>query len=269
MSKGWIKLHRDIQDHWLYGEKRTFSKYEAWLDLVMRANHRPNKIVLGNELIEVETGQLITSLRKLGEQWSWSNTKVNHFLTLLSNDGMITYKKDTKKTLITIVKYELYSGNETKKRTHKEHENDTEETQKHTNKKLENLRIKELEDKEQPEQQEDDQMNAFVFYENNFGGTLNSFTGQLIGEMVDEYGNEKVIEAMKVALSNGVRNMNYVNRVLVNQASKGEKQNAKHGRHLKVVGKSKSSTSKETERLEEVARRKGLSGQIRDTYCDF
>ncbi|MGX4202214.1 Replication protein O [Bacillus sp. JK74] len=129
---GWIKLHRSVQDHWIYQEKRKFSKYEAWLDLLMMASHKDNKFVLGNELYDLKRGEFISSIRKLGERWSWSNTKVTQFLDLLKKDEMIDFKKDTKKTLITIVNYGVYHDSDEEKKTVIEHKNDTKATQKHT-----------------------------------------------------------------------------------------------------------------------------------------
>lgn len=123
--QGFIKLHRKIKDHWLYLEKRKFSRYEAWIDLLMMASHKENKFVHGNELLEVKRGQFITSIRKLGDRWCWSNTKVSSFLDLLKSDGMIDYKKDTKKTVVTIVNYGIYHGDEKEKKTHVEHEPNT------------------------------------------------------------------------------------------------------------------------------------------------
>ena len=61
-------------------------------------------------MLPVEKGQIITSKRKLGDRWGWSNTKVNKFLNELEKVGMLTLKSDTKKTTIKIVKYEQYQG---------------------------------------------------------------------------------------------------------------------------------------------------------------
>ncbi|WP_060210341.1 DnaD domain-containing protein [Sporosarcina koreensis] len=127
MQKGWVKLHRKIQDHWIYQEKRQFSRYEAWLDLIMMANHKDNKTLVDGELITIEKGSFITSKRELGRRWEWSNSKVDKFLELLKSDEMIVYKSDTKKTVITIGKYEVYHDSEKEKR----HENETETNQKH------------------------------------------------------------------------------------------------------------------------------------------
>lgn len=126
MQHGWIKLHRKIQDHWVYKEKRTFSKYEAWLDLIFMANHKQNKALIDGELVTIERGQFITSIRKLCDKWSWSNTKVNNFLNVLESDGMITKESDTKKTVISLANYGIYHDNESEKTSQEHHANDTE-----------------------------------------------------------------------------------------------------------------------------------------------
>lgn len=132
--QGWIKLHRKIQEHWLYQEKRKFSRFEAWIDLLMMMNHEDSKVILGNEIIEVKRGQRITSIRQLCERWRWSNTKVTQFLELLQNDGMAIIESDRKKTVITIVNYDFYQGIDDKETTENRREDDTKQTQKHTNK---------------------------------------------------------------------------------------------------------------------------------------
>ncbi|CDR26465.1 hypothetical protein [Staphylococcus schweitzeri] len=95
---GWISLHRSIQRHWLFEEKRKFSKFEAWIDILLSVNHTDQKVVINNELIVIKRGQKMTSLRQLSDRWNWSKTKVDNFLNLLEKDEMITVKKDTKKT---------------------------------------------------------------------------------------------------------------------------------------------------------------------------
>lgn len=109
---GWIKLHRKIQDHWIYQEKRKFSRYEAWLDMMMMANHKDNKFLLGNELIEVKKGQFITSEIKLMDRWDWGKNKLRLFFDLLVKDGMIIKKSDRKRTTITICNYSIYHDSE-------------------------------------------------------------------------------------------------------------------------------------------------------------
>ncbi|KKC30917.1 hypothetical protein [Caldanaerobacter subterraneus] len=133
MSKGWIKLYRSVTEHWLWKDK-PFSKGQAWVDMLLMANHSNNKFVLGNELIELEKGSFITSIRKLSERWGWSRTKVIKFLDLLKKDHMISYFSDTKKTVVSIENYGFYQDIDDTKKTQKRHEDDTKVTRKSTNK---------------------------------------------------------------------------------------------------------------------------------------
>ena len=43
MNKGWISINRKLQTHWLWNEKRQFSKLEAWLDILLTVNHSEQK----------------------------------------------------------------------------------------------------------------------------------------------------------------------------------------------------------------------------------
>ena len=132
MAKGWVAIHRQLQDHWLWEEK-PFSKAQAWIDMLLLANHDDNKFLLGNDLVEVKCGSFITSIEKLKARWGWSNTKVISFLKLLESDNMVEKKSDTKKTVITIVNYSNYSNSKETKTMPKRCDNDAETMQKHTN----------------------------------------------------------------------------------------------------------------------------------------
>lgn len=123
---GWISIHRKMQNHWLWQEK-PFDKRSAWIDLILLANYKDNKFLLGNELIEVNRGSFIISELKLMERWGWSKTKVRNFLKLLEGDNMIIKKSDTKKTTLTIVNYNDYQDVETTRRPVEDHEKTTRE----------------------------------------------------------------------------------------------------------------------------------------------
>lgn len=139
-GNGYISLHRSIQKHWIYEEKRKFSKYEAWLDLLMMVNYKDNKTLQDGQLVEVKRGERITSIRQLMDRWDWSNTKVVNFLNLLSQDEMITFEiTPKKKTLIKIVKYEQYQGfevvDQSEEKTQERQSKDSETTQNNINNK--------------------------------------------------------------------------------------------------------------------------------------
>ncbi|WP_075809901.1 hypothetical protein [Clostridium perfringens] len=128
LVEGWLKLYRSIQNHWLW-EDKPFSRGQAFVDLLLMANHKDNKILFNGELIEVKRGSRITSLRQLSEAWGWSTKKTKKFLELLEKDSMITVKSDNKKTLVTIENYGVYQEVGNTEETQEKHQGNSEETQ--------------------------------------------------------------------------------------------------------------------------------------------
>lgn len=129
MVEGWLKLYRSIQNHWLW-EDKPFSRGQAFVDLLLMANHKDNKILFNGELIEIKRGSRITSLRQLSDAWGWSTTKVKKFLELLEKENMITVKSDNKKTLVTIENYGVYQEVGNTEETQEKQQSNTDVTQK-------------------------------------------------------------------------------------------------------------------------------------------
>ena len=128
-DKGYIKLYRDIRDNWVW-EDKPFARGQAWADLIMMMNHKDREVFYDGRMITVKRGSRITSLRKLGERWGWSRHKVSEFLDDLEKSGMISQKRDSKKTLINVIKYDFFQGQQNQKGTVKGHSGDTQVTQK-------------------------------------------------------------------------------------------------------------------------------------------
>lgn len=137
---GWIRLDRKITENWLWEEK-PFSKGQAWVDLVLMANHKENKFPFGDEIITVLRGDFITSELKLMDKWGWSKSKVRLFLSQLQNDSMIVKKTDRKKTTITIVNYCVYQDIETTERPIKDRKKTDDRPIKDTNNKETNKQV--------------------------------------------------------------------------------------------------------------------------------
>ena len=108
-KSGWIKVYRKIDDCPLWWEER-FSYGQAWIDLLLMANHRPKVIMFDATRITIETGQLLTSIRKLSHKWDWSVKRTMRFLNNLEAEKMIVRDSNAKRTLITIVNYGIYQG---------------------------------------------------------------------------------------------------------------------------------------------------------------
>jgi hypothetical protein len=102
---GWIKIHREIIDHWLWSDDR---KFKWWIDLLLMANYESNKMLIGNNLIECNRGQLIRSLDGLARRWMVTKKTVRTFLMLLQKDAMIKIENVKFCTRITICNYDKY-----------------------------------------------------------------------------------------------------------------------------------------------------------------
>ena len=108
---GWICLHRDIQDHWLFNFDEP-DKALAWIDLILSANHEDNKFMIKGRAVECKRGQVAMSQLTLQKRWKMSQNKLKRFLVLLKNDGMIDFETNDLTTLITICNYSSFQDGE-------------------------------------------------------------------------------------------------------------------------------------------------------------
>jgi hypothetical protein len=131
MAKGWISIHRKLQCHWLW-EDKPFSKGQAWVDLLLLANHEDTKFLHGGQLVDAKRGDVITSEVKLMGRWGWSKTKVRTFLEMLEKDSMIVKKADNKKTTLTLVNYGVWQDSQTAKEPQKDFKKTSKRLQKDT-----------------------------------------------------------------------------------------------------------------------------------------
>ena len=132
MSKGWISLEREFQDHYLWQEDRIFNRSEAWLDLLFSAYFKDVKTIFNGKTITVKRGSFITSELKLMARWKWSKTKTRTFLKLLIDDNMIIKDSDNKKTTLTIVNYKEYQDKANNRKTSKKQQKDFKKTSEDT-----------------------------------------------------------------------------------------------------------------------------------------
>ena len=128
MEVGWIKLHRSITNHWLYTEKRKFSKFEAWNDILLNVNFLPAKTIIKGKLININRGESIMSLETWGKRWSWDKSAVKRFLELLKKDNMIELKSETVTTRLTVCNYDTYQSKENEVDTQMKRKRNADET---------------------------------------------------------------------------------------------------------------------------------------------
>lgn len=111
LTKGWIKLYRSILDCEIWDKDEPFDVRSAWIDLLLLCNHKDREIIFNGKPLTVKRGQYLTSVRKLSARWSWGKDKVLNYLKLLETLKMIKRNADSNRTVITIVKYEVFQDN--------------------------------------------------------------------------------------------------------------------------------------------------------------
>ena len=118
MDKGYISLWRSIQDNEIWLEEK-FTRAQAWIDMLLLANHKKTSMRVRGIKVEVDRGQIGRSKETLADRWKWSRSKVMRFLDELENDGMIEQQTSIKNSrlprIISIVNYEKYQQNEQQK----------------------------------------------------------------------------------------------------------------------------------------------------------
>ena len=112
MNNGFIKLYRAIQDSPAWTSE-PFTRCQAWIDIIMLANHRSGFVRIAGRRIDVKRGQLAWSIVNLANRWRWSKGKVLRCLNEWSDDRQIEHQNIVVTTLITITNYDTYQSNDT------------------------------------------------------------------------------------------------------------------------------------------------------------
>jgi hypothetical protein len=108
LDLGWIALYRKIRDHPFFRERRNFSRFEAWIDLLLRASHEEKDFKLGKHMVHIKQGEFVTSEYHLAQAWGWPRSKVHRFLRALEVDHTLDHKSTSKWTTFRIVNWDSY-----------------------------------------------------------------------------------------------------------------------------------------------------------------
>ena len=143
MSTGWISVHRKIFDNpiWL---SEKFTKAQAWIDLLLLANHSKGYILVRGIKLDIDRGQVGWSENALSARWKWSRTKVKNFLKLLEKEQQIKQQINKISLIITIVNYEEYQKENNKKSNRVYNRSATEEQEKDPNNNVNNIYTPEI-----------------------------------------------------------------------------------------------------------------------------
>jgi hypothetical protein len=110
---GWIKIYRELADHWLAQHPE---KLGWWVLLLLKVAHEDKKVLVGNQMIELKRGQIIASLTYLADLWQTSKRTAERFVELLEKEQMLRRCVSRKVSIITICNYESYQEKKRGKR---------------------------------------------------------------------------------------------------------------------------------------------------------
>ena len=109
MSNGWVLIWREIFEDKLWLSE-PFTRGQAWVDLILLANHKPSTFYIRGNTVEVGRGQVARSEASLSERWSWSRGKARRYLNSLQGEKRIHQAKAKLITTITILNYDKFQA---------------------------------------------------------------------------------------------------------------------------------------------------------------
>ena len=104
---GWIKLNREIMDHWIFQDAEYF---RAWVMMLMMANHDGTTILVDKVPVKIQRGSFYSSILSLSGQLKWSRKRTTRFIDMLEAEKMVTTKRTANGTTFCIVNYSKYQA---------------------------------------------------------------------------------------------------------------------------------------------------------------
>lgn len=115
--EGWIKLHRKILENPIM--KRPSYAW-LWITLLLKANHKEQKLMWNKEIIMIKEGQLITGRKELSACTGIPETTIEDILNFLEKSSQIRQQKTTKFRLITVINWKDYQASDNKPTTNRQ-----------------------------------------------------------------------------------------------------------------------------------------------------
>jgi len=208
---GWIKLHRQIRNHWVF---KNANYFKAWVVIISEVNHQTTKVIIEGELIECKRGQSINSLatwvRILGDEWTVQ--KLRTFLKLLEKDGMINTEGLRKTTRVTVCNYESYQS---------EQQGDNKQTTRRQQANNKEITTNKNEKKEKNEKEV--LLDEWISYRTQIKKKLSEATINKLKDEMNNYSDEKCRFVINASISNGWQGLFWEKYVEKSEAPKQQK----------------------------------------------
>jgi len=208
---GWIKLHRQIRNHWVF---KNANYFKAWVVIISEVNHQTTKVIIEGELIECKRGQSINSLatwvRILGDEWTVQ--KLRTFLKLLEKDGMINTEGLRKTTRVTVCNYESYQS---------EQQGDNKQTTRRQQANNKEITTNKNEKKEKNEKEV--LLDEWISYRTQIKKKLSEATINKLKDEMNNYSDEKCRFVINASISNGWQGLFWEKYIEKSEAPKQQK----------------------------------------------
>ena len=135
MNRGWIKLWRKAFDSGLHKDHKL---WVLWTWILTHVTHKRMSYIANGQKIELLPGQIVTSYKALAKATGITVRQARTRLLRLQNYGNLTSKTTNKFSVLTVVNWEFYQGDNKKtasKTTRTRHALDTHSTTKQEGKK--------------------------------------------------------------------------------------------------------------------------------------
>jgi len=116
MTCGWVKIYRQLEENPLWTSE-PFTRGQAWVDLIMLANHREGEVWVRDNCLKIKRGEIGRSEKTLAERWKWSRSKVRNFIKYLEKRQQVEQRKSHVMSTLSIVNYDQFQGERTTDRT--------------------------------------------------------------------------------------------------------------------------------------------------------
>ena len=130
MSKGWVSVHRSLQEKGWY---KKSDYVHLWLHILLKANHKDAEFWFNGQNVKVMRGQFITGRKQLASDTGINESKVQRILNAFENEHQIEQLKTNRNRLITIVNYDSYQVSEQQTEQQVNNKRTTSEQQVNTN----------------------------------------------------------------------------------------------------------------------------------------
>lgn len=109
MNRGWIKLHRKIEDSFLFSNSKAML---LWIFLLISANHAEKEFLFNGKKMICKRGQILTGRDSISSKIKINRSSVDRLLKVFESEHLIEQHKTNRFRLITVINYDLYQSSE-------------------------------------------------------------------------------------------------------------------------------------------------------------